>query len=184
MFATPLRRVWPLLAVVAGGLSLAACTTMGDSTRSALRAVTPYKVEIQQGNFVSKEQVAALKPGMTRQQVREILGTSVLTDIFHADRWDYVFTIRRQGVEPLQRHLAVYFKGEYLDHYEGDPMPSEQEFVASVDSRGKAGKVPKLVAEPSDMEKYAPKPDEKAPEAAKAPLPPLPPSYPPLEAGR
>jgi len=184
MHATPLRRVWPLLAAVAGGLSLAACSTVGDSTRGALRAVTPYKVEVQQGNFVSKEQVEALKPGMTRQQVREILGTTVLSDVFHADRWDYVFTIRRQGVDPLQRHLAVYFKGEYLDHYEGDPMPSEEEFVASVDTRGKAGKVPKLEADPGDLEKYAPKADEKPQEAAKAPLPPLPPSYPPLESGR
>jgi len=160
MLAISLRRVWPLLAAVAGGLSLAACSTVGDSTRSALRAVTPYKVEIQQGNFVSKEQVEALKPGMTRQQVRELLGTSVLTDVFHADRWDYVFTIRRQGVEPLQRHLTVFFKGEYLDRYEGDAMPSEEEFVALVDARSKRGKVPKLEAEPEDLTKYAPKKED------------------------
>ena len=51
-----------------------------------------------QGNFVSKEQVEALRPGMSRQQVRDILGTPLVTSVFHADRWDYVFTIKRQGV--------------------------------------------------------------------------------------
>src|SRR5215471_11672708 len=84
-----------VLLVAAGGVSLGACGSIGDTTRGALYAVTPYKVEVVQGNFVSKEQVEALKPGMTRQQVREILGTSLLVDVFHADRWDYVFTIRR-----------------------------------------------------------------------------------------
>ena len=64
-----------------------------------LGVVTPYKVEVVQGNFVSKEQVEQLKPGMSRQQVRELLGTSLLTDVFHANRWDYVFTIRRQGTD-------------------------------------------------------------------------------------
>jgi outer membrane protein assembly factor BamE len=50
-----------------------------------------------QGNVVTSEQVARVKPGMTRAQVRDILGTPLLTDPFHADRWDYLFTIRRQG---------------------------------------------------------------------------------------
>ena len=99
-----------------------------------------------QGNFVSKEQVEALKPGMSRQQVREILGTSLLTDVFHADRWDYVFTIRRQGVEPQQRRLTVFFKGEVLERFEGDAMPSEEEFVATLDTRKRSGKVPALEA--------------------------------------
>ena len=53
--------------------------------------ITPYRMVIQQGNFISQEMVSQLKPGMTREQVRFILGTPLVTDIFHADRWDYVF---------------------------------------------------------------------------------------------
>ena len=92
-----------------------------------------------QGNFVSKEQVEALKPGMSRQQVRDILGTPLLTSIFHADRWDYVFTLKRQGVPPQERKLAVFFKGNVLDRFEGDEMPSEAEFVATLDNKRKDG---------------------------------------------
>ena len=131
-------------AAVAACLSLGACSSVTDSTRGALTPITPYKVEVVQGNFVSKEQVEALKPGMSRQQVREILGTSLLTDVFHANRWDYVFTIRRQGVEPQQRRLTLFFNGELLERFEGDPMPSEEEFVAKLDTRSASGKVPEL----------------------------------------
>ncbi|HYP72030.1 MAG TPA: outer membrane protein assembly factor BamE, partial [Variovorax sp.] len=157
------------------------------STRGALNTVTPYKVEVVQGNFVSKEQVEMLKPGMTRQQVREILGTSLLSDVFHANRWDYVFTIRRQGVEAQQRRLTVYFSGEVLERFEGDPMPSEEEFVAALDTRARAtGKTPKLEASEDELKKFDPKKSEKDPKEAEPaqPLPPLPASYPPLESGR
>jgi outer membrane protein assembly factor BamE len=184
MSANHSRRLWLLLAAVAGSVSLGACSSIGDSTRSALYAVTPYKVEVVQGNFVSKEQVEALKSGMTRQQVREILGTPLLNDVFHANRWDYVFTIRRQGVEPQQRRLTVFFNGELLDRFEGDPMPSEEEFVATLDTRARSsGKVPKLEATEDELKKFDPPKDAKAQEPQQ-PLPPLPPSYPPLESGR
>jgi outer membrane protein assembly factor BamE len=137
MLAIFQRRSWLLAAAVAATLCLGACSGFSDRTRGALAAVTPYKVEVVQGNFVSKEQVAALKPGMSRQQVREILGTSLLNDVFHANRWDYVFTIRRQGVEPQERHLTVFFNGELMDRFVGDEMPSEEEFVATLDTRKK-----------------------------------------------
>lgn len=179
MLANSQRRFW-LLVGAAVSLCLAACSSVTDRTRSALSAVTPYKVDVVQGNFVSKEQVDALKPGMSRQQVREILGTSLLTDVFHNDRWDYVFTIRRQGVEPLERRLTLYFKGDALDRFEGDTMPSEEEFVASVDNRKKSGKVPTLEATEDQLNKYKPAADAKAAAPAAA-LAPLPPSYPPLE---
>ena len=178
------RRPWLLAAAVAATLCLGACSGFSDRTRGALSAVTPYKVEVVQGNFVSKEQVAALKPGMSRQQVREVLGTSLLSDVFHANRWDYVFTIRRQGVDPQERHLTVFFNGELLDRFEGDEMPSEEDFVAKLDSRKKTGKVPQLEATEDELKKYAPAKDEKAEAAKSASLPPLPAAYPPLEAAR
>jgi outer membrane protein assembly factor BamE len=184
------RRPWLMVAAVAATLCLGACSGFSDRTRSALSAVTPYKVEVVQGNFVSKEQVAALKPGMSRQQVREILGTSLLTDVFHNNRWDYVFTIRRQGVDPQERRLTVYFNGELMDRFEGDEMPSEEDFVATLDTRKKSGKVPALEASEDDLKKYAPSKDEKKADTAagtsdaQASLPPLPAAYPPLEAAR
>lgn len=183
MLRIPHRR--PGLALIAaGGLAaLSGCGGLGDRTRGALHAITPYKVEVVQGNFVSKEQVAALKPGMTRQQVRELLGTALLTDVFHANRWDYVFTIKRQGVDPQQRRLTVFFDGELLERFEGDAMPSEEEFVATLDTRKRSGKVPALQASDDQLNKYAPDKDKAgaAADTSAASMAPLPPSYPPLE---
>jgi outer membrane protein assembly factor BamE len=180
------RRPWLLVAAVAATLCLGACSGFSDRTRSALSAVTPYKVEVVQGNFVSKEQVAALKPGMSRQQVREILGTSLLSDVFHANRWDYVFTIRRQGVEPQERHLTVFFNGELMDRFEGDEMPSEEDFVATLDTRKKSGKVPRSRRPKTTSRNTRPPRTTRKPTPpdAQASLPPLPAAYPPLEAAR
>ena len=184
MPAIPQSRIWLLIGAFAASLCLGACSSVTDRTRSTLAAITPYKVEVVQGNFVSKEQVDLLKTGMSRQQVREILGTSLLNDVFHKDRWDYVFTIRRQGVEPQERRLTVFFKDEQLDHFSGDPMPSEQEFVATLDVRKRSGKVPNLEATPDELKKYEPSKEQQAAETSPPALPPLPPSYPPLETKR
>jgi outer membrane protein assembly factor BamE len=91
-----------------------------------------YKAEVAQGNFVSKEQVAALKLGMPRLQVADILGTPLLVSVFHADRWEYVFNLKRQGIETPSYKLTVYFKGDALDKIDGSNMPTEQEFVDSL----------------------------------------------------
>lgn len=165
------------------GLSLAACGSFDSASRQMAGVITPYKMEIVQGNFVSKEQVAALKPGMGRQQVRDILGTPLVVSVFHANRWDYVFTLKRQGVEPQSRKLVVFFNGDLLDRFEGDEMPSEAEFVAALDARRKGGKVPVLEASEETLQKFAP--SANAADAAKAAAPavllPPPTIYPPLE---
>jgi outer membrane protein assembly factor BamE len=124
-----------------------ACSSGG--TRSAFNPVnwiTPYKVDVVQGNFISKEQVELLKAGMTRAQVREVLGTPLLSSLFHADRWDYVFTLKRRNVEPQSFRYTVFFKGDQLERFEGDTMPSEADFIARLDSGRKLGKVPPLEA--------------------------------------
>ena len=175
MLANFRSRLW-LLAPVAATLGLAACSSVTDRTRDALSAVTPYKVEVVQGNFVSKEQVELLKAGMSRQQVREILGTSLLTDVFHSNRWDYVFTFKRQGVAYQARRVTVFFKNDVLAKVEADALPSEAEFVASLDSGRKAGKVPVL-----EMSEDSLKTTAVAKPVDSKPLPPLPASYPPLE---
>jgi outer membrane protein assembly factor BamE len=91
-----------------------------------------YKAEVAQGNFVSKEQVAALKLGMPRLQVADILGTPLLVSVFHADRWEYVFSLKRQGIETPSYKLTVHFKGDALDKIDGSNMPTEQEFIETL----------------------------------------------------
>jgi outer membrane protein assembly factor BamE len=134
-------------------------------------------MDIVQGNFVSAEQLAAIKPGMSRLQVRDLLGTPLLASIFHADRWDYVFTFRRQGVPLQARQVTVYFKGDVLERIDADSMPSEAEFVASLDSGRKTVKVPVLEMAPDTISSRS----VPAKPAETKPLPPLPASYPPLE---
>ncbi len=84
-----------------------------------LGLVTPYKVEVVQGNVVTREQMAQVRPGLTRSQVRDILGSPLLTDVFHSDRWDYIFTIRRQGAQPQRRQVTVLFDGDVLKSVAG-----------------------------------------------------------------
>jgi outer membrane protein assembly factor BamE len=82
--------------------------------------ITPYKPEIQQGNWVSQEMVAQVKPGMTREQVRFILGTPLLTDIFHADRWDYVYWREPTSGKREHRNITLFFDQGKLARIEGD----------------------------------------------------------------
>ena len=158
--------------------ALSACGAFDSMSYRMAGAITPYRVEVVQGNFVSREQVLALKPGMTRQQVRETLGTPLVTSLFHADRWDYVFTLKRQGVEPQQRKLTVFFSSDRMARVEGDTMPSESEFVATLGARRKLGSVPPLEASEDSLRAFprraaAPEPAASAPPAAV--------NYPPLE---
>ena len=159
-------------------LALSACGSFDHASNRLIGVVTPYKIDIVQGNFVSREQAAALQPGMSRVQVRDILGTPVLVGIFHADRWDYVFTFKRQGLAPQARRVTVFFKGDVLERVEADELPSEAEFVASLDSGRKTGQVPVLEM-PEDGLKLTPM--LSVPADTKV-LPPAPASYPPLEA--
>ena len=90
-----------------------------------LPQVTPYRIEIQQGNFVSQEMVAQLKPGMTREQVRFALGTPLVVDPFHAERWDYVYSRTPVNSTLLeQRRITVFFEDGKLSRIEGDVVPA------------------------------------------------------------
>ena len=166
-----------LILLFAASLGLAACSSLEGASKRIAGVITPYKMDIVQGNFVSKEQAAAIKPGMSRTQVRDILGTPLLTSVFHGDRWDYVFTFKRQGLEPQMRKVAVFFKGDVLERMEADALPSEAEFVASLDSGRKTVKVPVLEMSEDSLKQLS------APAKVTEPkvLPPLPASYPPLE---
>jgi outer membrane protein assembly factor BamE len=156
-----------------------------DAVGSFGSVVTPYKVDVVQGNFVSREQVQAIRPGMPKNQVKDILGTPLLVSAFHADRWDYVFTIRRAGQPLQQRKLTVFFKGDLLDKVEADELPSEAEFVSSLDGRRKPGAAPVLQASEESLKEFARQNADKTPSAGQpADMPLAPPivNYPPLEA--
>jgi outer membrane protein assembly factor BamE len=96
--------------------------------------LTPYRVEVVQGNVVTSEMISLIQPGMTRDQVKEFLGSPLITDAFHADRWDYVFTIRRAGAPAQRRVVTVYFDGDKLSRYVAPDLPSEKDFVNSIDT--------------------------------------------------
>ena len=169
-FASSLLRCGLATAVCAGALMLTACSSL----------VNPYRPEVVQGNFVSREQVQALRSGMPRQMVRDILGTPLVTSLFHSDRWDYAFSINRQGAEPQQRRFSVFFKGDALDRVEGDPLPTEAEFAAKLDTRQAPKKLPELKASEEALAKFPAK-SSVTPTPAKATAPAAPLSYPPLE---
>jgi outer membrane protein assembly factor BamE len=85
--------------------------------------ITPYRMEIQQGNFLSQEAITKLKPGMTREEVKLILGTPLLTDIFHGDRWDYVFSRETPDGRSESRRIAVFFADGKLTRVDGGGAP-------------------------------------------------------------
>ncbi len=99
-------------------------TSVADVIPNALdRAPFVYKPVIQQGNVVKQEQVDALEPGMSKRQVKFLLGTPMLVDVFHADRWDYAYT-RGVGSRPEEiRRLAVFFENDRLVRIAGDMRP-------------------------------------------------------------
>ena len=160
---------------------LAGCSSFDRASERVAAVVTPYQVEVVQGNFVSREQAAALQPGMPREQVRMILGTPLVGSVFHADRWDYVFTIRRKVVAQEPKHLAVFFKNGVLERSEGDQLPSEEEFVKNIDSRRKLGKIPPLEASAQDLAKASQGAGRDKAEAAAADMRAPARQYPPLE---
>jgi outer membrane protein assembly factor BamE len=92
---------------------------------AACGLITPYRIEIQQGNYVTQEMVAQLKPGLTRDQVRYVMGTPLVSDIFHEERWDYVFVRQRANSRDIEhRRIAVFFEDGKLKRVDGDIVAS------------------------------------------------------------
>jgi outer membrane protein assembly factor BamE len=106
--------------------------------RRFLGIFSPYRPDIQQGNFVSREMVAQLREGMTPEQVRFVLGTPLLRDVFHANRWDYPFRLVEGDGKVISSRVTVYFKDNRLARIEGGDLPSEKDFlllIAGEDAR-------------------------------------------------
>jgi outer membrane protein assembly factor BamE len=165
-------------AVAAVGLGGVGCSS--QQADRIFGAITPYRVDVMQGNVVTKELIAKVRPGMSREQVRDVLGSPLLTNAFHAERWDYVFTMRRQGTEPQRRSVVAYFKGDVLDRLETPELPSESEFVTSIQPWGEASGPTPVLALTDEQRKALPTPVKGETTAAAQPLGANRP-YPPLE---
>jgi outer membrane protein assembly factor BamE (lipoprotein component of BamABCDE complex) len=76
--------------------------------------LSPYRIDVRQGNFVTQDMVAQLKPGLSREQVRFILGSPLVADMFHADRWDYVYRFQPGHGEASSARLTVFFQDNKL----------------------------------------------------------------------
>jgi outer membrane protein assembly factor BamE len=116
----------------AAAANAGAQTTVVTKLQKFLWVFSPYRPDIQQGNFISKEMLAQLQVGQTRDQVKFILGTPLLTDIFHADRWDYPFYLARGNGELTTARVTVYFKDNKVVKFDGGNLPTEREYIERI----------------------------------------------------
>ena len=126
MQALNIRNRIPLPTLCVSSMALlTACSSFKLPDVPVPSFITPYRMEIQQGNFITQDMLNQLRPGMTRDQVRFVLGSPLVVDLFHSDRWDYVFQRQLEfsrGVE--QRKLSVFFESDRLKRVEGDVVPA------------------------------------------------------------
>ncbi|GAB5099106.1 outer membrane protein assembly factor BamE [Caballeronia sp. LP006] len=129
---------------------LAGCSTYDSITQKIAQSITPYRITVVQGNFVSQEAASQMQVGMSRDQVKQILGTPLLTDMFHADRWDYVFYFKRGSTSVVQqRDFVVNFASERVVSWSGgENLPSNLELLAEIDG-DKGVKVAKAAVPPA-----------------------------------
>ena len=107
------------------GLALVLVTTAGCGMVRGF-TLKPYRLDVQQGNFLDEEDLEQIQPGMTRTQVRFLLGTPMVADTFNDDRWDYVYYYRRgRSGDIYLRHFTVYFEGDQAIRVVRDPANTE-----------------------------------------------------------
>jgi outer membrane protein assembly factor BamE len=108
-----------LLIGLLAGATLSACSI------PTLRFPGVYKIPIQQGNLITQEMVDQLETGMTRRQVIFVLGTPIVRDPYHQDRWDYVYNYEPGGGVRGQERLSVFFEDDVMTHFTGDFTKSQ-----------------------------------------------------------
>jgi len=96
---------------------ISGCDRRADGSR---KIPFVYRVDIQQGNVIEQSMISKLEPGMTKAKVKFIMGTPLLVDPFHSNRWDYIYSIEPGDGERAQRHVTLFFKDDKLTHLEGD----------------------------------------------------------------
>lgn len=119
-------------------------TVQATKLQRFLWIFSPYRPDIQQGNFVSQEMLEQLKVGQTREQVRFLLGSPLLADAFHADRWDFPFYLARGNGELTTSRVSVFFEGDEMVRFEGGNLPTEREYIERIAGPIKASKKTQL----------------------------------------
>ena len=143
-------------AVAADAQKSAAAANAGAQTVQATKLqkfmwiFSPYRPDIQQGNFVSQEMLDQLKVGQTRDQVRFILGSPLLNDVFHQDRWDYPFYLARGNGELTTSRVTVFFKDDRVERFEGGNLPTEREYIERIAGPARGTKQPVLPPKPAE----------------------------------
>lgn len=99
-------------------LSLTACTTIMEHLPWV------YTIDIKQGNIIDQAMIDQLRPNMTKRQVLYVMGSPMLSDYFHKQRWDYVYSTREDDDQKIQKRVTLFFKGDELMKVEGDFKPS------------------------------------------------------------
>lgn len=132
--------------------ALAGCSSQSvENVLDDLPGIGPYRIEIQQGNYVSQDMINKLKRGMSREQVRFVLGTPLITDMFHADRWDYVFYREIPKKPREERHISVFFENGKLVRVTGDVVPESKSAARPSEPQHEAANT-----QETDAEKPAP----------------------------
>lgn len=175
-------------AILLPALLLAACSNYSAN----LPSIKPYKMDIQQGNVVTPKMMMQLRPGMTKAQVRFVMGTPLIADSFHANRWDYFYRMQKSGKIIEQRRVILDFEDEKLKRVRGDVVPAGEgateaktgerkepitlKPAGSTPKKEEKGLLDKLKFWDSDEEQTPAKPgvkDQPAPEEKLEALPPL-----------
>jgi outer membrane protein assembly factor BamE len=155
-----MRKLYPWL----GLLALAGCKQASEFPS----VISPYKIDIQQGNVVTQEMLAKLKAGMTRAQVRFALGSPLVIDPFRTDRWDYVYSYQKQGKGTDHRRVTVIFDEDKLLRIEGDVLPVDPSLISDrpLQPRPPAATAPAAADKPAAPIPEAAKPAAPKPEPA------------------
>lgn len=113
-------------------LLLAAAIALSGCTQGAWNWVPGiYRIDIQQGNAVTDAMVSQLQPGMSKRQVAYVMGTPLIQDAFHKDRWDYLYTLSTEGEERESRRITLYFDKDQLAGVDGDFRPSDEPVIVT-----------------------------------------------------
>lgn len=151
----------PVLSLVLAAALLAGGCAARDPNRTGL--LQPYRIDIPQGNYLTRETVDQVKEGMTREQVRFLLGTPLLRHVFHPDRWDYVFRYQFPDGSSELRKVTVVFRSDQVASVAADPLPAREDLS---DPALPGYRPPPVAEKPAPAAENSPSAGEKSPPAA------------------
>lgn len=127
-------------AILLMALLCAACSNYSAN----LPSIKPYKMDVQQGNVVTPKMMMQLRPGMTKAQVRFVMGTPLITDSFHVNRWDYVYRMQKGGKLIESRRVILDFENDLLKRVRGDVIPAGSDAEAAAANKP-ANQAPRVI---------------------------------------